>query len=186
MAFAGTVIALDISKTNTGIAEGRPGEVPRLSSRPFRKDHDGILSADRRALVFIAERLALEPDLTDVRIAIEAPMQHVPPGQGNIKTTLQLYSLVMTVGAFAEERGCMVAIHPPSTIRKHFIQHGGLDSDAAKKAVRQRCRDLGWEPANFDQSDAAALWWFACREWAPREAQIVDPTFLKAQARTFA
>ena len=183
MSYTGTVIALDISKSNTGISEGRPGETPRLSSLPFRKDHDGILSADRRALKWIAMRLSVERDLTMVRVAIEAPMQHVPPGQGNIKTTLQLYSLVMTVGAFAEERGCMVAIHPPTTIRKHFIQAGNLKSDDAKRAVRQRCLDLGWEPENFDQSDAAALWWFACREWAPREAHIVDPTFLRAKGR---
>lgn len=183
MSYCGTVIALDISKSNTGIAEGRPGEVPRLSSLPFRKDHDGILSADRRALKWIAMRLSVERDLTLLRVAIEAPLQTVPPDTGNIKTTLQLYSLVMTVGAFAEERGCMVAIHPPGTIRKHFIQNGGLKSDEAKRQVFARCQALGWEPENFDQSDAAALWWFACRKWAPREVQIVDPVFLKAQGR---
>lgn len=183
MSFAGTIIALDISKSNTGIAEGRPGEVPRLSSRPFRKEHDGRLSAARRALVFIAERLKIEPDLTQVRVAIEAPIEHVPAKGGHIKTTLDLYALDILVGAFAEELGCMVAFHTPGQIRKHFIQHGGLAGEVAKPLVKRRCQELGWTPANYDQADAAALWWFACREWAPREAQIVDPTFLRAQGR---
>lgn len=69
-----------------------------------------------------------------------------------------------------------------STVRKHFLGQGNLKSATAKERAFQVCTILGWEPSNFDESDAGAVWHWGCHKYDPQSVQIVDPLFLAREA----
>ena len=50
------------------------------------------------------------------------------------------------------------------TVRKHFTGHAGGVSKEQKKRVQDRCDELGWRYKNNDESDAMAVWNFACSQ----------------------
>lgn len=167
MAFTGTVLALDISKNRTGVAHGRVGQKPAFEAMPLGLEDDDFFRPEARAIEWIAQRLYVESDLTQFRIAIEAPMERDSSGGSNIKTILGAFSLCKAIGGFAQARGVMVRVHKVQTIRKAFLGRGNLRSEIAKREAIRVCRALGWQPQNHDMADAGALWWFACQQWAP-------------------
>ena len=77
------------------------------------------------------------------------------------KTTEAVAKKLMGLSGFVEEmcreqeievRACAVG-----SIRKHFIGRGNLKGDVAKAEVMQACKARGWNPANYDESDALAV-----------------------------
>jgi hypothetical protein len=163
---AGSILAIDLAR-QTGLACGRPGEIPLLQSVDFMGDGDlhdfyGNLTA------WMATRLRDNPpDL----IAIEEP---VPPsalaGRTNDDTTM------MTIGGFAIVIGIIKAKKIPyepvrvGTWRKHFIGRASMKAQGMstaevrrqnKAAVMRRCKLLGWSPPDDNAGDAAGIW-----DWA--------------------
>lgn len=185
MAFDGTIIALDVSKRQTGICEGRPGQSPRFTSIAFGRKDDGFFDAEARAIGWIAERLFVEEDLRDVRMVIEAPLERDSTGGSNIQAILANYGLCKAIGGFAQRRGVMVLTAKVQTVRKHFIGYGGGfpgQKDQAKKEVRRVCQALGWNPPNLDTSDAGALWHWAAHKWNPEAVPAIDPELFYRRA----
>lgn len=161
----GSILAIDLA-SKTGLAEGRPGEKPRLRTIEFAPGGDvfdfyGALTA------WMATKLRDNPpDL----IAIEEPIApSAIKGHTSHDTTMK------TIGGFAIIVGIIKCKNIPfepvrvATWRKHFIGSGVLasidDRDArrkeGKRMVIHRCRLLGWAPEDDNQADAAGIW-----DWA--------------------
>ncbi len=160
------VIGLDISATNTGIAEGEIGGVPRLYSKRFARegataDEIGVL-----ALKWIVDRLKVENARIaagDIAIAIENEIPNFAfGGATNHHTTDVLIGLNRVIACVALTKGVPVRRYTTGTVRKFFIGKGSLKTKEAKRLVRKRCELLGWNPTNNDESDAAAVWAYEC------------------------
>lgn len=186
MAYEGLIIALDIA-TKCGVAEGRPGEVPRLYSVELRRSGEEFEDSFGRAVKWMAQRLAADDAAVragDVRVMIEAPIMGTSfddkdgEKRTNADTLLITKGLWAAVSGFARARGIMVRRVAVSTVRKHFIGSGRVPKAQAKKQVRDVCLALGWEPPNLDAADAAAVWHYAAHLWNPAAVPPVDPLFL--------
>lgn len=155
------IIALDIAEHNMGVAEGEVDTKPRLYSEKFWREGQTRYEAGSRILDWIANRLvASRPD----RLVIEAPLQGGPKFQRSPETAYLLGGMAMIVGAVCHMKNVQFREARVNTVRAHFIGHGNMPGEQAKKAVRKRCEQLGWEPSNYDESDAAAVWHWACSQ----------------------
>lgn len=81
---------------------------------------------------------------------------------GQFSALMPLFGFRAAAMMAAESKGCLVTMVLPSTVRKHFIGHGGLSRAKAKPAVIEKCEWRGWRPKNDDEADALALWDYAC------------------------
>lgn len=178
------ILALDVA-SRTGIAEGVPGAAPRLYHQQFLKEHESgkgfehLETMAGRALVWMAERLQIS---LPARIVIEAPPpEQALQGQTNARSTAVKIMLVGALAGVAAARGVPVRFRGIGQVRKHFIGRGNLPGDVAKPRVKRVCELLGWEPANYDQSDAAALWAFECAQLFPNEAVKPEPLFVASR-----
>jgi hypothetical protein len=153
------IMAVDAA-TQTGICSGRPGDVPRFETVNFGDSGDNHLEVGARALRWIAHRLTDErPD----QLWIEEPLSFEgSSGKTTRASLVRLNGLYMLFGAAARLKGVPVHDVLITSARKGFLGHGRLKRDIAKRRTRAMCRLLGWSPANDDEADAGALWWFAC------------------------
>ncbi|WP_133771621.1 hypothetical protein [Enterovirga rhinocerotis] len=182
----------------SGIAEGKPGETPQLSAERFRKPTDEYEESFGRAIGWIAERLVTERFIGGkfygrgeaieegmIRVVIEAPIMSFSGETTNADALLITKGLWACIGGFARRRGAMVRRHAVTTVRKAFMGFGRAPKhcpkDYEKREARRICQALGWNPPNLDAADAAALWWFACSQWAPAVAQDVRPHWLNPE-----
>jgi hypothetical protein len=174
--YAGLIIALDIA-SRTGIAEGRPGEKPRLYSEVFRQDGDDYEDTFGRAVAWMARRLVAEG------IVVEAPISSGQIGETNHDALIITKGLWAAMCGFARARRVMVRRVAVSTVRKHFLGRGDVPKERAKHEAKRVCQALGWEPPNLDAADAGALFHWAAHQWNPQATPKVDPLFLAAGAR---
>jgi hypothetical protein len=155
----GKILALDVA-TRTGVAEGRPGEVPRLRTINFRGDDKNDLTClYGRATLWMAMTLRDNPpDL----VVIEKP---VPPsgafGHTNADTTLITIGLFGIICGIVHCKSIRLEIAPISTWRKHFIGKGNAPGVIAKQMALDRCRLLGWKPEDHNSAEAGGIW-----DWA--------------------
>jgi len=163
------ILALDISKSCTGIACGAPGSAPTLTSVSFYREDETRGETAARALRWIAEALPVLLPVTDAvthpgRVVIEAPLMGGQKFHQNPETSYLLGGLAMVMEAACRLKGKEVRLGNVQTVRKHFIGHGNLPGEEAKRRVKAQCLRLGWAPKNYDESDAAALWDWACAQ----------------------
>jgi len=164
--FSGTILALDLSAKNTGVAEGRPGSIPRLYSEPFKtRDGDEERRTHGHCLKWIAERIAVSrPDVIVVEAQLDTLLQN------SIKSVRLIAGLHGVINAASWNKGIRQVDLKVYDIRKHFLGSGripGVKGEAVKRLVRARCYDLGWEPPNLDAADAAAVFALASWQLAP-------------------
>lgn len=166
----GGIFALDLASV-AGLSYGYPGEEPVCRSHRFSTP--GV-SLGR----YVAEYVDwLIPNLvvySPQAIAYEATI--LTQGNTSIDTARKLMGIAARTEEVAFRRGIKVVSYPSSTVSKWFCGYGGA-GDRKKKAVYDACRTLGWTPQNFDESDALALWAYACHELAPkaRERRYLGP-----------
>ena len=162
------VIGLDIAG-RTGIAEGFAVETaPRLSSQQFAlPDDTSPIEAFGRAVRFMATRLR---DNLPAAIFVEAP---VPENKLFAAGISQHSSNMIRIGLYgaltgvARAKGIPVINAGIARVRTNILGHRhGHKGKAAKQATFDRCKLLGWAPANNDESDAAAVWLWGCGEIA--------------------
>ena len=180
MTDAPTLIAFDISKRCTGIADGRVGSTPTFLSL------HGAGMSDVAATVQLGRWLIDRSKLGPIdSIYFEAPlnpgafMGEYNPEKGKVEmttspeTTICLAKLVGVVEFVADMLG--VPAHPMhvQSIRKAFLGEGRPKSP--KQRARGMCKLLGWEPHNLDEADAGAVWYVGATKLAPRLARIVTP-----------
>lgn len=178
MSDAPKILFLDISKTCTGIADGRAGEVPKFYS--IKGNDVDTTAAMMRLGQWLIERTKVDkPDW----LFFEAPMNIFPgeydPESGKVKsktnptTTVTLAKMVGVVEFVAGMKGIATRTAHVQSIRSKFLGHG-RPSDP-KKRVMAMCRALGWAPTNLDEADAGAGWWWSCMTVAPRFYTPITP-----------
>ncbi|MCC8963733.1 hypothetical protein H8A95_15795 [Bradyrhizobium sp. Pear76] len=153
----GTILALDVA-SKTGVAFGRPGEVPRLQIVDFRGPGE-LIGLYARAVEWMASQLRDEPpDL----VAIE---RVVPPsgakGFTNHETTMITIGLFGILCGITHCKGITLVPAAISTWRKHFIGKGNYPGEVAKRMSVDRCRVLGWDAPDHNAAEAAGIW-----DWA--------------------
>lgn len=92
-------------------------------------------------------------------------------------TAMALIQLTGAIRCAAHRAGCQVHLAAVSTVRKHFIGHGNLPGPAAKLAVLERCRILGWQVQDDNCADAAALWAYGMAVKYPKWSPSSTPLF---------
>jgi hypothetical protein len=155
----GKILALDVA-TKTGVAEGRPGEVPRLRTIDFRGDAKNDLTVlYGRATLWMAMTLRDNPpDL----VVIEKP---VPPsgawGHTNHETSMITIGLFGILCGIVHCKSIRLEIAPISTWRKYFLGRGNHPGVIAKQMAVDRCKLLGWDAIDNNAAEAAGIW-----DWA--------------------
>lgn len=180
------IMALDIASHAMGICEGKIGDVPTFSTQVFHVEGGTRYEIGAKAVNWIATRLqkpAIDiggqwqrPDF----IYIEAPLAGGQKFHRSPDTAYLLGGLAMTIGAIASCKHIPVREGRVNTIRAHFIGNGNMPGEEAKRAVRKRCLQLGWEPKNNDESDAGALWHWACSQQSKSVQTSMNLKFSRA------
>jgi hypothetical protein len=155
-----TILGLDVA-SNMGVCDWTIGYSPIFSTeRLGAEDEEGFDAWRRkaaRATRFIARRLG-DQSLRPVReIVIEAPVEGGLQGRTNANTTSLKFILLGALLGPMGLKDVRVVGARISTVRKHFIGHGNLKGDEAKRLVRKVCREIGWDCNNYDESDAGAV-----------------------------
>lgn len=190
MSDAPFILAMDVSKTHTGICEGRVGETPRFHSVTGNDVND--VAAMMRLFRWMADRFRLDaPDWLyfEAPISAGAFMGEYDEDRGRVrmtsnpKTTIALAKMIAVVELVGGMKSVQTREAKVQTVRKAFIGHSNLKGDIAKRRVRAMCTHLGWSPNNNDESDAAAVWWWAGTQVAPRVSTVITP-MLQAKVAT--
>jgi hypothetical protein len=160
----GKILALDVA-TKTGVAEGRPGEVPRLQTIDFRGE-DELTGLYGRATLWMATKLRDDPpDL----VVIEKP---VPPsaafGQTNHDTTLITIGMFGILCGIVHCKSIRLEIAPISTWRKCFLGKGNHPGIVAKQMCVDRCKLLGWDAPDHNAAEAGGIFEWACQTFMGR------------------
>lgn len=167
------LLALDISSNRMGVAEGLPtfGTRPRLYHVKL-KTNESQTREDvwRNALIWTVDRLKVSKPC---RVVIEAPIE--PTGsreRTNANAVVMLWGLYATISSVVAAKNIPFRAVAVSTVRKHFIGKGNLPGDEAKRHVRRRCEQLGWDAKNYDESDAAAVWDWGVAQLNPLQKRL--------------
>lgn len=109
-------------------------------------------------------------------VMIEAPLLLVD-AEHSAHTAMALIQLTGAIRAVAKRCNAKVSLVAVSTVRKHFIGTGNLKRAAAKQAVMDRCKLLGWEHGGDDnRGDAMAVWAYGMAllypSWAPKSTPL--------------
>jgi hypothetical protein len=173
------ILAIDLA-TTAGIARGKVGAEPTAETVKFAK------SAGARDDAVFAKALSWAsgylkggvPDLIFIEAMLPPEAMH---GHTSRAVRDRLAGLHAVIRAVAYLRGCyQIEAANVGDIRAHFIGERGLRRDAAKSAVFERCQQLGWNCDNENESDALALWSYACAQIDPATALRVSPLFNRA------
>lgn len=177
MSEAPLILALDIA-SQMGVAEGRVGQTPRSYSVQLGDDNYTLAERAGKATRWIAERLQVDrPDW----IYIEAPLN--PTASRSADATIVALTLFGAIAGPAHCKLRNVRQGNVQTVRAAFIGHGRPKDP--KERAKAMCKALGWSPANLDEADALALWWWAGMKQAPRFYQPVTPMLQAKVNSTF-
>lgn len=154
------VLALDLS-TKVGFAVDAPDGSARPRTGVWKLP---IVAADDYGTMGLALQQWLRGlvGMTGAEmLAYEAPLVRAGGAFNgaftNAHTVRIQLGFTMAAQIVAAERRLPVVAAAVQTIRKHFCGHG----HAKKPAVMERCRVLGWEIADHNAADAAAVWSWA-------------------------
>lgn len=168
------VLGLDISKSRTGICWGRVGQTPQFAS-VVGSDHD-IDAASFRLLKWVSEFARLESvDVAFIEAQILGFGNDVQKLRQQVPTMLAIRDMMRAARLALYGRSVPIREVSSTTARVSFIGNGKLKSEPAKKAAMSMCKALGWEPSNYDESDAGAVWFHGCLQVKPHACQIVTP-----------
>ena len=166
---SGLIFTLDLA-TRTGWAKGRSGEKPSSGAFDLKTASESITIGklcnrlcqrllkhwdDEKPMIVVAEEL--------MRLSGFALNKN---SEENVKTQISLHAAAMMA---ADISGVRLVYAHPSTVSKHFVDHGGLKRAEKKAAFVKRAQLLGYiEKSNFDdnQADALAVWDYACAKYS--------------------
>ncbi len=162
------VLALDIALHTGACYDGANGE-PMFHTIMLPD-----LGFGARCQAFVTKLYDLvtvvQPDL----IAVEAPL--VPIGRGfDVQTTVKTVRLLITLAGLASYVAACAGVAITEKTAQQTKKHLTGSKHADKKAVMDRCRQLGWNPRNYDEADAAALWAMTKAEREPGWSYNTSP-----------
>jgi len=155
--------AFDVG-TLTGWAAGELSDrVPQSGSWKLRgrAEHRAIGNSN---LIAILNDLWMEEK--PLMVVKEAPIEidgqtRLGNGAHGIRTTLSLHDHIESM---CVRHGVPFENAPAGAVRKHFIGHGNLERDEAKRRVLARCKLLGMVPRDcedLDRAEACAVFDYA-------------------------
>lgn len=174
------ILALDISKSNTGVAYGRVGAVPRFLSIKGA-DIDSTAAMMKLGHWLIEWTKVEKPDWLYFEAGINpgAFVGEYDEQRGKVRmtsnpqTTITLSKMIGVVEFVAGMKHIPTRTANVQTARKSFLGKGRPHNP--KKHARAMCDLLGWPAKNGDEADAAAVWYWAALQVAPRAAMLVTP-----------
>lgn len=168
----GGLLALDISQRRTGYAFGLDEHAPAPRVSAWRGGDHGDVP---RSCADLAQSVAQICGIAHPAVCvIEAPLQIA--GR-SAHTAFLLTTLYGAAAGAAHAAGCRVYPAHVQTWRKHFVGHGRPQDP--KRAVIERCKLIGWEPANDDQADAMGLWHWGMSTYFRHWRQVGTPLFAR-------
>lgn len=169
------ILALDLA-TNAGFAIGDSNGKPTSWSKPLKSsDHDPERAFAKLGIIL---RDIFEGDKPDL-VVVEAPMsmggmvradnnnERGFSFTSNPNTIYMLTGLVGVVFGICGPYGIKARKANVQQVRKHFL--GVARPHEPKRAVLNRCHQLGWLPRDCkddNRADALALWMYACGQYA--------------------
>jgi len=151
------ILAIDFSKRATGIAFGRPGQKPVLSSVSFAKWEGATVAEAASAIIrWLPEALAtFQPELVTVEAAL-------PPIASRDETSARLalgFDFLIKGACNVKGIRC-IEVHG-GTWKSLVLGSGNLPTAEAKKRSLAVCRGMGLEPKSNDESDAYCVWLYS-------------------------
>jgi hypothetical protein len=172
------ILALDLA-TVTGWAKGAPNDARPTSG--FIRFGDAESSPNAifgAALTWLSNFLKEEPRPTSLILEAMLPPQ-AKLGATSAAVRDRLAGLHGVARSVAHLRGIYdIATASALDVRQHFC----LDRHAGKQGVFQKCHALGWRVSDLNESDACALWHYACALVEPRRGLEVTPMFGRRKA----
>lgn len=168
------ILALDLA-TVTGFARGRVGEIPTAGSIRFGKHgvRDHVIFGD--AIHWMNATLHDPPDMLIVESMLSPLAMRNETSRAVRDRLAGLHGIVRGI---AHLRGVgEIAEASVGDVRGHFIGDRSLKREAAKRAVMERCKALGWTAPDDNAGDALALFSYACALIDPTWALQVSPLF---------
>jgi hypothetical protein len=161
------IIALDLA-TKAGVAIGRPGERPVLTTAKLRRDPtDNDIDIFAYALRWV-ERLVDENDAGVV--ALEQPVA--------IHDSRLLFGLRGIAAAAARRGGARVIEATVGEWRAYALGTARLKGPVAKERCVDLVRRLKWDAPDHNAAEAAMIWLWGCSCIAPKLVQRAEPLFL--------
>ncbi|MDZ5448909.1 hypothetical protein [Labrys sp. ZIDIC5] len=180
MAFDGDIIALDVSSSRTGIARGRPGQIPVLTSQEFTGLGQGVTAdhtmAFGQCLRWCAAEFAIKPAL----VVLEAPLVRSGDKDGQNRAIL-LLGLTAVVRSAANSRSIRCELAHVGTWRKYMLGNGNLPGADAKRRAMAICKQIGMPAKNHDEAEACGVWLWACGKFAKQHDDRLLPLLAKAR-----
>jgi hypothetical protein len=154
------ILALDLSKSSTGFAYGRPDETPRSGSIQFGTPQHTDADVGAKAMRWLGQDVpVLVGGVPDI-VAIEAAWEG--NGGHSAQTSALLLGLQFTMAAaallFTKRQPELIKV---GDARRTFTGRAGYAKGEAKPAVQRRCLELGWldlETLQPDRADALCVW----------------------------
>lgn len=164
------ILALDISKTCTGIAYGRPGDAPRfLSIKGADIDETAAMMKLGRWLIEWSK--VERPD----HVFYEAPIDRV---LSSAHTTIVLAKMTGMVEFIFGMKGIPARKANIQKVRATFLGQGRPEEP--KQHAKLMCEALGWRPTNLDEADAGGVFYFGAIQVGGGAATFASP-MLKAK-----
>ncbi len=174
------ILAADISKRLTGIAEGEVGSAPAFHS--IRGD--GMTDAEAAEQLFLwlqrkTKETPYDAMFFEASISPAAFMGRYNPEKGKVEmssnpaTTVSLAKMTGVFELVARLRSIPCDSVHVATARKEFLGSGRPDDP--KKRAKACCEALGWSPRNEDEADGGCIFYYGAIATAPRLAQIITP-----------
>lgn len=166
------ILALDLSKSSTGYAYGRPDETPRSGSVQFGKAINTEAEVGAKALIWLnTDMPIIVGGIPDV-VAIEAAWE------GNGGHSAHTSSVLLGLQFMVQGVALLKTRRAPRLIkvgdaRRTFTGKYRYAAGEAKPAVQRRCLELGWLDADTlqaDRADALAIWAHVAAETNPELA----------------
>ena len=164
------ILALDISKSCTGVAFGRVGETPTFLSIKG-SELDDVAAMMKLGRWLIEWTKVAKPD----HVFYEAPIDRV---LSSAHTTIVLAKMTGMVEFICGMKGLQHRKANVQTVRVSFLGQGRPEDP--KQHAKLMCQALGWEPGNLDEADAAAIFYWGGIQVGQGKATYVTP-MMKAQ-----
>lgn len=163
------ILALDLSKSQTGYAYGRPDETPRSGSVQFGKAANTEAEVGAKALVwFNTDMPIIVGGIPDV-VAIEAAWEGHGGHSAHTSAVLLGLQFMMQGVALLKTRR-QPRLIKVGDARRTFTGRYRYAAGEAKPAVQARCVELGWLDADTlqaDRADALCIWAAVAAETNP-------------------
>ena len=106
-------------------------------------------------------------------VAYEAQIPQFDHKKSNHHTAVLIWGLIAMCEAETRRAGLPCWSYSVTDVKMHLTG----DGSAPKQLVFDCCKRLGWEPKNFDESDAGALWALAHCDEDPKFSYAATPLF---------